>query len=162
MPESIIYFPDNNKFICNLIPAMQNHSLTLLVSELKLAICRLPPEASLPFWIKENDFFSVTRTQDELSIICKESQVPGTVQAERNWRMIKVSGPLDFGLTGVLASLSHPLADAGISIFALSTFETDYLLLKEEHLNRATGILGRKHTIVYPDSKAFAQIINPT
>jgi len=131
---------------------MQNHSLSLQVSELKLAVCWLPPNASLPSWIRENDFFSLTRTRDELSIICDENQVPEDVKAERNWRMIKVSGPLDFAQTGVLASLLNPLAEAGIALFALSTFETDYLLLKEENLDRATEILGREHNIEHSGS----------
>jgi len=131
---------------------MQNPSIALQLSELKLAICWLPPDASLPSWIKEKEFISVTRTRDELSIICGENQVPADIKADRNWRMIKVSGPLDFALTGVLAALLNPLADAGIAIFALSTFETDYLLLKEENLDRAIGILGRKYSIEIPEN----------
>jgi hypothetical protein len=125
---------------------MLNHTLTLQISKLELAICRLPPDSPLPSWIGENDFTSVTRTPDELSIVCKESCLPGSVKAERNWRMIKVKGPLDFSLTGVLASLLTPLSNAGIALFALSTYDTDYLLLKEENLNRAIGIL--EHTCI--------------
>jgi len=120
---------------------MQKHKLTLQISEAIMAICRLPPNASLPVWVKDKDFISLTRTPDELSIVCNEEWVPTEVEAERNWRMIKVKGPLDFSLTGILASLISPLSDAGIPVFALSTYDTDYLLLKEVNLNRAIGIL---------------------
>jgi hypothetical protein len=122
---------------------MQKHKLTLQISEARMAICRLPPDATLPGWIGENGFVSLTRTPDELSIVCIEEWVPSNVEAERNWRMLKVKGPLDFSLTGILASLISPLSDAGIAIFALSTYDTDYLLLKEGNLNRAISILGR-------------------
>jgi hypothetical protein len=122
---------------------MLKHKLTLQISESRMAISRLPPEAPLPGWIKENGFVSLTRTPDELSIVCIEEWVPTNVEAERNWRMIKVKGPLDFSLTGILASLISPLSDAGIAIFALSTYDTDYLLLKEGNLNRAISILDR-------------------
>jgi len=122
---------------------MLNHTLTLQISELELAICRLPPASSIPEWIGKSDFISVTRTPDELSIVCSEKLVPEKVEAERNWRMIKVKGPLDFSLTGILASLVGPIADAGIALFALSTYDTDYLLLKEKNLDRAIDILKR-------------------
>jgi hypothetical protein len=126
---------------------MQKHKLTLQISETRMAICRLPPEATLPGWIEENGFVSLTRTPDELSIVCIEEWVPSDVEAEHNWRMLKVKGPLDFSLTGILASLISPLSDAGIAIFALSTYDTDYLFLKEENLNRAISILDRTCTI---------------
>lgn len=122
---------------------MLNHTLTLQISELELAICRLPADAPLPKWIGEDGFVSITRTMDELSIVCCEDRLPGDVQAEHNWRMIRVKGPLDFSLTGILASLVTPLSDARIPLFALSTYETDYLLVKEEYFDRAIRILER-------------------
>ncbi|MCK4879502.1 MAG: ACT domain-containing protein [Bacteroidales bacterium] len=125
---------------------MLNHKLTLQISELELAICRFPPDAPLPNWIGENSFSSVTRTSDELSIVCCEDRLPGNVEAERNWRMIKIKGPFEFSLTGILATLVTPLSDAGIPIFAISTYDTDYLLLKGEQLDRAIGIL--EHTCI--------------
>jgi hypothetical protein len=123
---------------------MLKMTLTLQISELDLAICRLPPDAALPEWIGEDDFISVTRTPDELSIVCSGHAVPGDVEAERNWRMLKVKGPLDFSLTGILTSLITPLSDAGIALFALSTFETDYLLVKADRFDQAIGILGNR------------------
>ena len=115
--------------------------LTLQLLELRLAICRLPSDSDVPDWIEGDEFYSVTRTGDELSIVCSEAQVPGDIEAERNWRALKVKGVLDFALTGILASLVTPLAKAGISIFAISTYDTDYLLLKSERLNEAVSIL---------------------
>ena len=108
-----------------------------------LAICRLDPEVSLPPWVKAGRFVSITRTSDELSIVCAEANVPEAVKADRGWRCFKVEGPLDLSLTGVLASLANPLAEARINIFALSTFDTDYLLVKEDKVARAAEVLTR-------------------
>ncbi len=120
---------------------MQKNKLTLQILKPKMAICRFPPDETLPGWVEDRPFISVTRTPDELSLVCVEEWVPSDVKTERNWRMIKVKGPLNFSLTGILSSLISPLSDAGIAIFVLSTFNTDYLLLKEENLNRAISIL---------------------
>ncbi len=89
-------------------------------------------------------FVSITRTAEELSIVCPQRQVPAEIEREEGWRGMKIKGPLDFSLTGVLASLSTPLAQEGISIFAISTYDTDYLLVKEKDLERAIGILVKK------------------
>jgi len=120
---------------------MLKHTLTLQIFEPELAICRLPPTSPIPDWIGDKDFVSVTRTPDELSIVCSEDRVPGEVEAERNWRMLGIKGPLDFSMTGVLASLVNPLADAGIALFAISTYNTDYILVKTDCFDRALGIL---------------------
>jgi len=89
----------------------------------------------------EGDFVSVTGTRDEVSVVCPEDQAPEGATVEAGWRCLKVDGPLDFGLTGVLASLAVPLAEAGVSIFAVSTFDTDYVLVKAEALERAAAAL---------------------
>jgi hypothetical protein len=112
------------------------------------AVCRLQPDEPWPDWPRGGALFSITRTPDELSIVCPESAVPESVQAERGWRCLKVGGPLDFALTGVLSSLTTPLAAAGISVFALSTYDTDYLLLKRDDFDRGLEILaGAGHRI---------------
>jgi len=110
-----------------------------------LAICRLEPSAPLPHWALASGegFFSVTRTRHELSLVCAEALVPEGVKAERNWRAFEVEGPLNFALTGVLASLCAPLAAAKISVFALSTYDTDYLLVRETSLETAQENLRR-------------------
>ena len=100
-----------------------------------LAICRLAPDAEVPAWAWTGEPASVTRTRDELSVVCRMDAVPKDVRAEAGWRCLKVDGPLDFALTGILAALSAPLAAAGISLFAVSTYDTDYLLVKAENLD---------------------------
>lgn len=106
-----------------------------------LAIVRLPSSQSIPPWATSSSFFSVTRTPFEVSIVCPESCVPADVRTECGWVSIEVEGPLDFGASGVLSSLCAPLADAGISIFAISTFDTDYLLVKLNKLELAEEVL---------------------
>ncbi len=115
--------------------------LTLSVMSLSLTVVRLDPSSAIPLWATEGDFFSVTKTSDELSVVCPEDKVPQDVKVEKGWRCLKVEGPLDFGLTGILSSLAQPLAEAKISIFAISTFDTDYIMLKKENLQKAIAIL---------------------
>ncbi len=105
------------------------------------AICRFDADAPIPPWVTKRDFVSITRTRGELSIVCAQRDVPASIRYERDWRALKVDGILDFALTGILASLAAPLADAGISIFAISTFDTDYLLVKDANLPRAVQVL---------------------
>lgn len=113
-----------------------------IVSALKdrMAVCRLAPDAPVPDWAR-GEFVSVTRTADELSVVCAEAGVPRDVTAERGWRGLKVQGPLDFGLVGVLASLLAPLAEADIPVFVVSTYDTDYILVREADLGRAVEVL---------------------
>jgi len=89
----------------------------------------------IPVWaLDASGFVSITRTSDELSIVCLESAVPADVHSERGWAMLKVHGPLPFAQTGVLASFASPLTESRISIFAVSTFDTDYILIKATQL----------------------------
>ena len=106
-----------------------------------LTICRLPPDALLPQWAESNGLQAIIRTSDELCIICDEGKVPANITAEPGWRAFKVRGPLVFSEVGVLASLANPLAEVDISIFAISTFETDYILVKENDLDQAVTAL---------------------
>jgi hypothetical protein len=109
--------------------------LTLSVSAEVLAVARLAADAPIPVWASSaKGLMSITRTAQELSIICDEQVVPAGTRIESGWRALKVQGPLDFGLTGILASLTIPLAIAEVSIFALSTFDTDYVLVKQDML----------------------------
>lgn len=113
----------------------------------RLAVCRLAADAPVPSWVS-GSLTSVTRTADELSIVCDGDAVPHGVQAERGWRALKVEGPIPFEMTGVAAALVAPLAEARISVFLLATFDTDYLLLKEEVFEAAVAILrDRGHEI---------------
>lgn len=110
------------------------------------AVARLSADAHLPAEIAvaihaPADLFSVTRTQDETSIVAPQSVLEGMPSVEPGWAALKVQGPLDFGLKGILASLATALAEADVSIFALSTFDTDYLLIKRVDLDRAIAAL---------------------
>ena len=118
--------------------------MNLLILPETLAICRLEKDAAIPDWARTGSFVSITRTAEELSIVCPQIQVPAEVKREEGWRGIKVQGPLDFSLTGILASLTTPLAKGGISVFAISTYDTDYLLVKEENLEKTIEILVKK------------------
>ena len=125
-------------------------SLSLLPQT--LAVCRLEPRAGLPDWALapkagKGRFWSLTRTRSEVSLVLSQSRLPETIppgtRVETGWRALMVAGPLDFGQTGILSSLAGPLARARIPVFVLSTFETDYLLLKESDLNLAREVLAK-------------------
>lgn len=118
-------------------------ALDLSVLGETLAICRLAPDAAIPGWLPRAGFLSLTRTPDELSIVCRESAVPAGVTGpvSRGWRALKVEGPLDFSLTGVMASLAAPLAEAEISLFAIATYDTDYVLVSAVNLPLALDVL---------------------
>lgn len=118
---------------------MPSLPLTLLPD--LLAVCRLPPDAPLPAWAAGPGFVSITRTDEELSIVVRQDRVPGDITAVGPWRALKVQGPLDFALTGILAALTAPLAEAGISLFAIATYDTDYILVREERLQAAINAL---------------------
>jgi hypothetical protein len=116
----------------------------LLLGSETLSICRLEKNAPIPEWALTGEFFSITRTAEELSVVCPQNQVPPGVQKQDGWKVLQVEGPLDFSLTGVLASLTGPLAKEGISVFAISTYDTDYLLVKQELLEKAIDILTKR------------------
>jgi len=122
---------------------MEPRALTLDLVAGSYAVCRLGAAEPLPAWAGGGPFVSITRTDAELSIVCPQEAVPDAVLAERGWRCLRVAGPLGFGMTGVLASLSGPLASSGVSIFVVSTYETDYLMVQERDLERAVDALTR-------------------
>jgi len=117
------------------------HNLRFSFLEGKFAICRLPHEAAIPPWALDGGFTSVTRAPDELSIVCRENRIPAGVQAETDWVCFKLEGPFPFSQTGILASFVQPLSDNAIPIFAISTYDTDYVLIKEAFQGRALGAL---------------------
>ena len=122
--------------------------LRLSLSAGYMSVCRLDPEPEIPDWVMAGGFFSLTRTPEELSVVCPEGSIPEDVRCERGWRGLKLEGPFEFSEVGVLASVAVPLAEAGVSIFAVSTFDTDYILVKEEHLASAVAALrGRGHEV---------------
>lgn len=112
------------------------------------AILKLPPNAPVPAWtLFPAAFISVTRTTDELSIVAPSSSIPIEISAERGWTLLQLKGPFAFDQTGILASIATPLAEAGVGIFALSTFDTDYLLVKTAQIQIAlASLLAAGHT----------------
>ena len=120
----------------------------LVVLPGRYAVCRLDPGEAIPPLSLDQRFWSITHTRDELSLVLPQESAPDGCRAEEGWRCLQVMGPLDFDLTGVLASLAAPLARAGISIFSVSTYDTDYLLVREEDLNSAERVLTESgHTV---------------
>jgi hypothetical protein len=127
---------------------MERRSLTLDQVAGTFAVCRLGANEPFPAWLAPGPFVSITRTDSELSVVCPEHAVPSGVQAERGWRCLRVRGPLGFGMTGILASLAAPLAGSGVSIFVLSTYDTDYLLVPERDIGRARDVLEQAGHVV--------------
>lgn len=105
------------------------------------AVCRVSAGSAVPDWALRGDFFSVTRTADELSIVCREAQVPPDVHHENDWACLKLEGPFPFSETGILTSFVQPLSDRAIPIFAVSTFDTDYVLVKQAWVEQAMDVL---------------------
>lgn len=108
----------------------------------KFSILKLDPRESIPAWATQGAFFSIGKTNEELSIVCATSSVPeNVVNKSADWKCLKVEGLLDFAQTGILSSIAGPLAKAKISIFAVSTFNTDYILVKNDSLEKAKAAL---------------------
>jgi len=115
--------------------------LKLSILEDLFTFHRFPPDHEIPKEIYESQFYSINKTEDELSIVCRSSILLNSESSETGWSCIKVLGPLDFSLTGILADISAVLAKADVSIFAISTFHTDYILVKSEKLAVANKAL---------------------
>ncbi|MDO8452783.1 MAG: ACT domain-containing protein [bacterium] len=124
-------------------------NLTLKILSSTFAVCQLPRESDIPSWATKGALSSITKTNNELSVVCEQELIPEGVKADKDWRALMVQGPLDFSLVGILANLSSILASAGVSIFAISTYDTDYLLVKEESLEKAIEALSASgHTVL--------------
>jgi len=122
--------------------------LTLQLHPGEYAVCRLAPDTAVPAWADGPGFSSITRTADELSVICRAEAVPVDAKHERGWRLLQFAGPFDFGAIGILHSVLTPLASAGVSSLAVATFDTDYLLIKAASLDPALAALrAAGHTV---------------
>ncbi len=115
--------------------------MNLIVLEGELGVARLGAMDPIPGWAVQGIITSITRTADELSVVCEARAIPPDVQAERGWRCLRVSGRLDFSQTGVLASIAAPLAAGRVSIFAVSTYDTDYIMVRSHALAVALDCL---------------------
>lgn len=116
-------------------------ALDITAEAWELAVCRLPPDAPVPEWAMRGPFHVIARTPAELSIVCAATEVPDDARSEKGWRCFSVAGPIPFEETGVLLSIAAPLAEAGIGIFAVSTFDTDYVLVPGTRLADAVRAL---------------------
>jgi len=131
-----------------------DNNLTLSILKETLAICKFDSQADIPHWLSivNCKFLSITKTAEELSIVCEQTIIPkqlaSTVSVVKDWYALKIEGPLDFSLTGILSTLLQPLAEEKISIFALSTYDTDYILVKEKNLKQAVEILQRQCVVI--------------
>jgi len=133
-----------------------------VIDAARLAVCRLDASAVLPDWLADRGgFVSVTRTTEELSIICPDEFVPPGVRCERGFRLLKVEGPLPFDAIGIIARLAGVLAAAQISLIAVGTFDTDYVLIKDDRRESAIAALraaGFEVTLEGPEAHGSARM----
>jgi uncharacterized protein len=115
--------------------------MQLKILDKEFSVFRLSPDSAIPDWAMKSSFYSITRSIDELSVVCESGLAPIDLKCEAGWRVLQVVGLLDFALTGILSSIASPLADEKISIFAISTFDTDYILVKHITLDQACAVL---------------------
>ncbi|WP_441296803.1 ACT domain-containing protein [Allokutzneria sp. A3M-2-11 16] len=127
------------------------------------SVLRLAADAPAPVEVlAAQGFVSVTRTPDELSVVCPTAVAPPADEAEGGWRLLTARGPFDFALTGIMAALSTPLAEAGVPLFALSTYDTDHLMVREEHLHRAITALENAGHRVHAEVGRSSSPTNPS
>lgn len=123
---------------------MKNKKLTLSILSQKLGICHFEKNSPIPEWATKGEFFSITRTNQELSVVYPQEKIPAGVLFEKDWRAFRLEGFLEgLYIVGIIASLSKPLAEAGISIFNISTYQTNYILVEEKNLAKAKKVLNR-------------------
>lgn len=121
------------------------------------AIARLAPDTVLPDWATKGNFTSITSTRDELSIVCPAENLPADIHSPHHWICLKLEGPFPFELTGVLLSFIQPLSDNGVPIFAISTYDTDYVLIPEEFAAVALDQLQKAGHELLPRDESLAQ-----
>lgn len=132
-------------------------SLKLKFLNSLFSVCQLEKNSPVPLWVQSGEFYSIVGTQNELSIVCPSenvpttiNSVPGWIKSEDSWRCFRVEGALDFSLTGILYSIAKPLQKNAISIFAVSTFDTDYVLIKDEQVEKTMKVLESAGFLLIP------------
>ena len=120
---------------------MKQRQLQLSLLKDKYGICTLPNTAPIPDWALTQSLASITRTEKELTIVCRLEILPSQYQSGLKWRCFKIDGSFDLNQIGVISSISSPLADAGISIYVISTYDTDYFLIQEQNLEKTISVL---------------------
>jgi uncharacterized protein len=126
-------------------------ALQLIILKNTFAIYRFNPDVDVPEWISNSAFFSITKSPDELSVVCEQNENnTGAGAVSSDWRAMKIAGPLDLSLVGIIAEISRILKDSNISIFSIATYETDYVLIKSRDLNKAVDSLkANGHIIIH-------------
>lgn len=141
---------------------MQRHQLKFRWLPGPYAVVRLAPVAPVPDWAAKGDFISITRTADELSIVCPAGNLPPDVDSAHRWICLKLEGPFPFSQTGVLLSFIEPLSRNGVPIFAISTYDTDYVLIQEEFAGIAIGSLEQaSHQLSGGDDESWRKFLPP-
>ena len=125
------------------------------------AIVRFAPDAVVPDWANKGEFISISRSADELSIVCPAASLPPDVNTQHHWQCFKLEGPFPFSMTGVLLSFIEPLSSRGIPIFAISTYDTDYVLIQEEFMGAALGILDEAGHELWPRDESWRKFLPP-
>ena len=129
---------------------MKDKKIILSILPEKFAICYFDKNTPIPSWALEEDFFSITKTSDELSIVFPQEKIPGGVFANKNWRAFKLEDIKEYlHVAGIIGFLSQPLADKDVSIFNISTFQTNYILVEEKNFDKAKNILSKICEIRY-------------
>lgn len=105
------------------------------------AICKLNPQTKIPNWALKGEFYSITRTSEELSILCPQKIIPDEITSVDRWRGLKIEGPFQFTEIGILNSITAPLASVKISLLSISTFDTDYVFIQDDQFEDALLIL---------------------
>ena len=125
------------------------------------AIVRLAPDVAVPDWATKGEFSSITRTSDELSIVCPTENLPSDVYSPHRWMCLKLEGPFPFSQTGILLSFIEPLSSKGIPIFAISTYDTDYILIQEEFVGASLSILDEAGHELWPRDESWRKFLPP-
>jgi hypothetical protein len=128
--------------------------MTITILENTYSIYQFDVNSELPQWIYQSEFYSVTRTRDEISVVAIQTDVSAGIKCSRDWKILKVEGPLDFSLVGIIAGISNVLKDKGISIFTISTYDTDYILLGGKDLNEGIYALEENGYIIVYNSRS--------
>ena len=131
--------------------------LTIALLDESFVICRFAPDEKVPGQLTANRFYSITRTDEEISVVCPKENVPDGAKCDYGWRCFKVKGPLDFSLIGIIASIATTLSQAGVSIFTISTFNTDYFLVNDDKVEIAIKALGNEGHIIETHHSAKAE-----
>lgn len=117
------------------------NQLTFILADGVFSLCRLAPEDAIPSWALSSDFYTISKTNDELSVVCESQYVPAGIKQDGNWRLLKIAAVLDLSLTGITTKFSTALANAGVNLCVIATYETDYILVKQEKLQTAITAL---------------------